>query len=156
MVSTAAAEVDPLYNASHSENIVALWGGTNDIATGASAASVYANIQTFGNDRKPAGWKVAIVSVLPRGSDPTFETTRQSVNASLRADFNVATSNPNVWLPHADITYADVLIDAGGNASIGAPGSQNGPYYISDHVHLNDVGYAIMGSLTASGLMAIE
>jgi len=153
MIGAAASQVDPLYNASHSQNVVILWGGTNDIDLGSSAATVYGKIVTYGTARHAAHpWKVGIMSILPRSSsNPNFETVRQALRTLLLADFTVATANPNAWLPGPGITYADAFYDVGNDPVIGQASDQLTTWYQPDHIHLSDGANGIV----ATGVQAM-
>jgi lysophospholipase L1-like esterase len=92
--------------------------------------------------------------MLPRTG---FETQRASLNALLRADFNVATSDPNVWLPAPGITYADVLIDVGNDANIGQAGQNTSlTYYDADQLHLNNTGYGVVAGYAVTAIRLIQ
>lgn len=157
MIGGAATNVDPKYNASHSKNIVILWGGSNDLANATGTpAQVYANIQTYGAARKAVGWQVVVVSALPRSAGSgTFEADRQTVRAFLLADFTVATSDPNIWKPGAGITYADVFMDIGNDPIIGQAGQNITGPYDTDHIHLLDAGYQLVGIQAVKAINAL-
>lgn len=143
MQSDAASQIDPMRRGNLRTVIV--WGGTNDLQGGASAATTYSRIVTYCQARKAAGWKVIVLSILPRQASSTFETDRQTVNASLLADFPTTTAFTNI---RRGGTYADVFVNVGADATIGAPGSQNNTtYYDADTIHLKNAGYAIVAAL---------
>lgn len=145
MVTNAAANVDPKYNPINDYTIViVLWGGTNDLGTGSrTPAQVFADLQTYGNARQAVGWKVVILSLLPRSAtSPTFEADRQTLKGLLLGDFTVPTGFTNIWTGGS---YADALVDLASDSVIGLPGSQsNLTYFNADQVHLTDAGYAIV------------
>lgn len=146
MITRAASVIDPYYSAADRKTMLIAWGGTNDIALGgASAATTYARIVTYGTARKAAGWRVIILSILPRsaaGTPATFEADRQTVNAALLADFPTATAHTNITSGGA---YADYLINIGADTTIGEAGDElNTTYYTADKVHLKNAGYAIV------------
>lgn len=120
------------------------WGGTNDLYFGASAATTYSRIVTYATARKAAGWRVIILSILPRSAGippPTFEADRQTVNAALLADFPTATAHTNITRGGA---YADFLINIGADTTIGEAGDELNTTYYADRVHLTNAGYAIV------------
>lgn len=63
MITTGTSVVDTLYQ-SGMDNIVVLWGGTNDLQSGQTPSEVYSNIQTYITNRHTAGWKVVLIPVL--------------------------------------------------------------------------------------------
>ena len=144
MQARAATTVDPYYSVASRRTLLIGWGGTKDLYFGASAATTYNNIKTYAAARKAAGWRVVILSILPRSAGtppPTFEADRQTVNAALLADFPTATAHTNITSGGA---YADYLINIGADTTIGEPGDQTNPTYYADLVHLTNAGYAIV------------
>lgn len=120
------------------------WGGTNDLYFGASAATTYSRIVTYATARKAAGWRVVILSILPRSgaaTPGTFEADRQTVNASLLADFPTATGQTRITSGGA---YADYFINIGADPTIGLAGQEANTTYYADLVHLTNAGYAIV------------
>lgn len=122
-------------------SVLVYWEITNDLANGASAATTYANVVSFCRSRRGAGFKVIVLTCLPRSTSPTFETNRLAVNANIVANWQ---------------TFADGLCDVGANATIGAAGSQNNTtYYNADKTHLTDAGYALVAGLVANSVNAL-
>lgn len=156
--SQMTGQVDPLIDASRDQNIIVAWGGTNDIYTlGTDPTTLYnaqkANLQT---QKDISGVKVVVLSMLPRGTSAPDEADRITFNGLLQADFNVATSDPNVWLPAPGVTYADVLVDVGRDPLIGLPGSQNNlSFYLNDKIHLRDHGYRFVANHVINAIASI-
>lgn len=144
METRAATTVDPYRSPINNRTMLIAWGGTNDLFFGASAATTYSRIVTYATARKAAGWRVVILSILPRSAGtppPTFEADRQTVNAALLADFPTATGQTRITSGGA---YADYLIDVGADPTIGCAGCQTNTTYYADLVHLTNAGYAIV------------
>lgn len=145
MIANAPTNVDPLRATGA---VVCLWGGTNDLFFGASAATTISRIKQYCTDRRNAGWggKIVVFTLLPRsdaGTPGTFETDRQTVNTELRNGANIG-------------VYWDVVVDVGGNATIGAPGANtNTTYYSTDLVHLIGAGQAIVKGLAEPAIAAL-
>lgn len=142
MISRAATRVDPFYRTAPqaAPQVVIIWGGTNNLT---NATTTYNNIKSYCTARQAVGWKCIILTILPRtqaGISPSFETLRQSVNASLRADFPTATAHANIY---TGASYADYLIDIGSDATIGVAGSELNTTYYLDKVHLANTGCAV-------------
>lgn len=119
-----------------------IWAGTNGIWLGGhSAATEYTNFQTYYAARKTAGWadaNITVITMLPRDTVPANEASRQTYNTSLR-NFCIANGCN--------------CADAGGDATIGAPGSQtNTTYYQVDQVHLTTAGQQIVANLVLAFL----
>lgn len=145
MQERAPTIVDPLLRPGVS-NILVAWEGTNDMAiAGGFATSVEAfnHLKTYCLARQAAGWKVIVLTVLPRSGlfiQPDFETNRQSLNALLRQH----------WREFAD-GFADVASDP----NIGCTGCDLSPFYAADHIHLLDAGNAIVAGYVKPSILAI-
>lgn len=140
MATNAATKVDPLYNTSASKNILSCWEGTNALQALQNPTTVYNDIVGYCQARRAAGWRVVIVTILPRtaaGTYAGFEADRQTVNAAIRANY---------------ATFADAIADVGADATIGAPGASNNVTYYSDKTHLTTAGYAIAATLIKNAI----
>lgn len=90
IVSGSAADFDPFlteHSAFTNHNAI-LMAGINDIAGGATAASVQSNISTYVSDRTTAGWDAVYVCTILPSTTLTAgeETVRNDVNAWIRAN----------------------------------------------------------------------
>jgi lysophospholipase L1-like esterase len=143
MISTAPTVVDPVYSASRLENFCAAWGGTNDIVNlGDSAATVFANLQTYINARLAVGWKVVVLTCIDRTG--INETTRAAYNALITSTYGGG-AVPGV-----------AVADVAANANIGANGAaSNLTYFMSDGIHLTTAGYAIVAPVVATAIESI-
>lgn len=86
------ANITGKLSASFTKNIVCIFAGTNDIAAGTAASTVYANLQTYTADIKSYATtnsinaKVVWWTILPRPDFSGAEQTQQGLlNASIRA-----------------------------------------------------------------------
>lgn len=121
-------------------NIVTLFSGTNDIAQGASAATVQSRIQSWCSARYAAGWnKVVVATILPRNV-VGFETVRITVNTWLRANY---------------LTFCDGLADVGGDAVIGNASNLGNTQYYSDGIHPTALGHTLMQPYFQTTLAAL-
>lgn len=156
LVAVGATQVDPLFDAQLTRNILHVWIGTNTIASApATVAAIFTALKAYLQARKTANptQKIVMVDCLPRGAAAQFETDRQAFNTLLLTDFSVATGNALVKLAGPGITYADMLVHIGGDATIGVAGSQNNAtYYQVDTIHLTKAGQAVVGGLVATAL----
>lgn len=144
MSADAASQIDPQYSEGARRTLLVAWSGTNDLYLGASAATTYSRIVAYATARKAKGWRVIILSVLPRSGFSTpgaFEASRQTVNATLLADFPTATGQTNIW---TGASYADYLVNVGADGTIGLVGQETNTTYYADLVHLTNAGYAIV------------
>jgi len=139
----APTAIDARWDAGSAPHVVVIWEITNDLKLGASRAAAYQNIVTYCRRRKAAGWKVIVLTVLPRtqvGLPATFEADRQAINAELRQHWR---------------DYADALVDVGANPTLGPDGSQANLTYYWDGIHLTDAGYAVVAGMVAPALEAV-
>jgi lysophospholipase L1-like esterase len=124
--------------------IAVLWEGTNSLYFGASTATTISDYSGWCTDVRAQGFKVVAVTVLPRsdgGTPASFETDRQTVNTSIRANWS---------------TYADALADVGADMTIGeALDSDNTTYYNGDKVHMIDAGYAIVAGIIEDAVTSL-
>lgn len=152
MASDAASQINPLFAPHLQKTLVVCWGGTNDLYFGASAAITYQRIVDYCRILRPVGWRIIVLSILPRsnvGTPAGFETSRQSVNNSLLADFSSSTIYTNVY---AGAPYADYLVHVGGDSTIGDSGDENNTTYYLDKVHLTSAGYAIVADYVRNAI----
>jgi lysophospholipase L1-like esterase len=134
MLSDVTTQVDVWHNSIRPREIVILWGGSNDIADGATAAAVENSIQTYCSGRKAAGFSVIACDILPRtGIGGGQETVRTTVNT---------------WLSTNYPSFADGFANLATNASLSNYNDTN--YFNADKTHLTTAGYAVVaGSVYA-------
>lgn len=126
--SERASYIDPLLSAGL-KNILVIWLGTNDLAGGTSAATLYSTWQSACAAAHTAGWKVVAATVVDRAN----------INETVRATYNTDLRNDTCW---------DALADVGGNAQIGCNGcTANATYFNSDQTHLTDAGQAVAAGI---------
>jgi lysophospholipase L1-like esterase len=138
MAADAATQVDPFFDAGHDRNVLVVWGGTNDMTLVASNPTAPFNaLKSYCLARRAVGWKVVVLTCLPRGTAGQFETDRQAFNAAILGD----------------ASFYDALADVGTNATIGEPGDQNNTtYYFGDKIHLTKAGHAIVAPMVAAAI----
>lgn len=154
--STQPALINPLYYPPQ-KKIVVVWAGTNDLYFGASASATYANIKALCQSFKTTGFTVIVLNILPRtnsGTPGTFETDRQTVNASLRSDFPTATGQ--TLITSGSPGYADYLVDVGNDPTIGQAGQTTNTTYYLDLVHLTSTGYGIVAGYVKNAIQLIS
>lgn len=139
MNTDAATQVDGVYSSAYDKRICLVWGGTNDLYFGASAATAYSRLTTYWAARRAAGWTVVAFTITPRsaGSPPAdFETQRANLNSSIRS---------------GSANY-DVLVDVAADSRLGDAGDETNTTYYLDLVHMTQAGYAIVAGLTYTAL----
>ena len=145
MAIAAPTRIDPLISSACPANVLCFWAGTNDLYIGgATATDTYNTIRDYCLARQTVGWRVVVLTILPRlgfGTPPAgFEADRQSVNASIRAN----------WA-----TFADALADVGDDATIGQAGDPSNTTYYDDLVHLKNAGYAIVAGIVEGAIATL-
>jgi lysophospholipase L1-like esterase len=136
------ATIDALYQ-SGKDNVLIVWGGTNDIYFGDSGPTAYNDLVTYCNARKSTGWTIILLNILSRS-----DTSTPSDFLDNRAVFNdLIDSN---WK-----SFADSYIDLTKDARIGLNGSEmDTTYFTSDRVHLNATGNQIIADYVATILLS--
>lgn len=112
--------------------VLVVWVGTNDLALGRSAAQVTADLWTYCDAARAAGWKVIVCTLIDRtdqgAGQATFNSNRATVNSNVTSQ----------WSSHADY-----LLDFAANANLGPNGAANNTtYFNADKVHLTALSYS--------------
>jgi lysophospholipase L1-like esterase len=146
MLDNAPIKVDPLYDIHLGQNVVVVWGGTNDIRHWLhSPEVVYSQLRQYCLERREKGFTVVAMTLLPRsdGTYPAdFEANRQAVNRKIRA----------TWPG-----FADAFVDVGADRLIGRPGCElNRGFFSGDRVHLNNSGLAVVAGLVGQLLRRLD
>lgn len=143
----APRTIDPLFAASRSKNIVVLLAGSNELVGGTSVEETFGRIVALCQTRRSAGFKVVMLTILPRtgllqkATKEDFETARQGLNASMRK--NMA-------------TFADALVDVAADPMIGAAGATASmEFYQSDGVHLTPKGHGIAAGIVKAAILTL-
>ena len=120
-------------------NVLIAWEGTNDLYFGASVAEAAAHLLEYRRRAEAAGWKVLLLTILPRASVPDpkrFETERLALNRALR----------RARVP---------LVDVGADPEMGSFAAVFRPvFYQPDRVHLSARGARRIASLVARALQS--
>lgn len=119
-------------------HVVVAWAGTNDLAAGDSAATALTGSLNITTPASVRGATVYYLNMLPRkdlgAGNAAFEASRTTYNAGLVATLG------------ATATVVDV-------ASL-LPDCEDLTYYLSDKVHLNDAGNAVVANAVAAAIEA--
>jgi len=128
--ATAPLDVDGAFNANQ-DNVLVLQSGSNDIyVNGTSAAALLAQVKNYCLQRKSLGYKIVVLTVLPRGSDSNANLIRLAFNALV-----VAEPLGVFWDAVADIAALPELQNGAQNSTT---------YYNADTIHLNDAGHSLV------------
>jgi lysophospholipase L1-like esterase len=147
MEARAAVSVDPLIRPGV-RNILVVWEGSNHMALAGGFASpedAYLHLKQYCLARRAAGWKVIILTVLPRSglgvfSADWFEERRGLLNGLIGANWQ---------------SFADGFANVGNEITIGQPGDQFGPLFADDHTHLKDAGYVVPANYVRVAILAL-
>lgn len=83
MLANAPASVDTRFNPAIANNIVVIWGGSNDIANAHQPVDVYANMVSYVAARHAKGWKVIVVTMIARVG---WDQKKNALNALIIAN----------------------------------------------------------------------
>lgn len=122
---------------------------SNTIAVGVSGATAYAQLKAYTEAATAVGFEVYLATVSSNLSP--FNTNRDDLNTLLREHFTIPTDNPYVFKPRPDVTWGVKLHDKAANPFIGTGSGYSLTYWLSDQVHLNDVGYDVWAAMIRAG-----
>ena len=116
-------------------DIVVLFAGTNDIALGTSAATVYANLTTIIDSLQAEGFEVFVCTLIDRNDlGSGFDTTRAALNT----------------LINSNTAGADGVIDLFADSRLSD--ASNSTYFQADALHLKSAGNAVIAELIEAAL----
>ncbi len=146
MLSNAPAKVDPLHRSYLGQNVVVIWGGTNDMRHWAHPPeAVYSRLREYCLQRRAAGYAVVVLTMLPRTDGaypPNLEADRQTFNRLIRA----------TWPG-----FADALVDMGTDPLVGLQGCElDARLFSPDRVHLNNTGLSVVAGRVGQVLRVLD
>lgn len=136
----ASAKVDSLF-VPNQKSVVVIFAGTNDLANiGQTVDQTYPRLVQYIRDRKTVGWKVIVVTMLPR-TPGIPDSQRQEFNGRIYAEWP---------------RYADQIADVAADPRIGCANcNHNTVYYSADTIHPNNVGEQIIAEDVAKAYYAL-
>jgi hypothetical protein len=135
MLEEGPAEVDARFEPEADLNVCLVLAGGGDFRAGVTAAFMYTSLRSYCKERRAAGFRVLVLTVLPCHRTDTFEVTRLAFNAMLRDGWD---------------DFAHGLVDIGADSRIGDTGDEyDAQFYLTDQLHLTAAGNAVMASLAA-------
>jgi lysophospholipase L1-like esterase len=135
---TAEATTDTYLPASPRRGILCVMVGVNDlVAFGMSTSTFLTKLADYLDDRRTAGWKVIVCTLLPDTEavaiSTGYEAKRQTVNTEI--------------LTWAGV-HADAVADTGNDPIMGDPATcSDTTYYLSDLVHPTLVGHQLIADV---------
>lgn len=129
------------YDLSYKRNILAIWGGINDLMwSESSPAQILSLLQTYWQNARNAGFKVLAFTITP------------SSYAGIAADFESRRQNLNTLIRLSGANY-DALADLAADSRIGQAGDElNQAYFYTDRCHLVDSGFEIVASIAEAAI----
>lgn len=143
MIADQATQVLSNYRAGLGNHIVVVWGGINDAAGGANAATIHGRIQTYCQAARAAGFRVVVCTEIDGQSAGLnavawHGTIWPALNTLIRANY---------------ASYADGLADLGANASL--QDATDGTFFEADAVHPNATGIQVVKGVVATAVAGI-
>jgi len=118
MLANAPSHVDSIYNTNYLRNVVVLWGGQNDLATGRTPAQIYSDMQSYCNARHAVSSTFFCVVATMPAFNPSFDAGKNTFNNLLLANHS----------------WADALVDFTGTP-LGCDGCSSNPTYYMPNAH---------------------
>ena len=144
MSADATTDIDPLYEAENTKNVLVAWEGTNHVYFNATASAAITALFNYCTARRAAGFKVVLLTLLPRGDFPgssTLPDPKEENHEDRRAVVNM-------WIRQTWDSCADALADVAADERIGLDGCEDDTtYYMADKVHMKSAGYAIIADI---------
>jgi hypothetical protein len=136
MITLAPAQVDPLLVIpSQFSDVLSMLGGHNDLANGASAATVYSRISTYFTGRSARWLKVGFtIGASQYLIDHGEEAERLALNVLIRADHS----------------YCNVFVDYAADPIFQNPA--NTTYYQADGIHYTVTGNLVLAQLVQTAI----
>lgn len=148
VIPAATTYIDPLYDSTKT-NIIVVWEGGNDLQIYGNVTDAYNRLVQFCTDRRAAGFKVLIVTLIKweyyYGATTSFgdtwaqfETKRLALNQELRDNW------PD---------FADGICDIALDSRFQNPADTT---YYHDGIHLNGTGRGVVAGLISSALQSMS
>lgn len=136
-------EVDPLYRPQRAVNVVVVWAGANDLASGYDAREIFDNARAYCEARRRVGFTVVTLTMYPAEPvwmDQGFEMERREYNELLRTHWP---------------EFADALVDVAADERIGDRSPASREDYFLDVLHLNEDGYKVIADCVVRTLRTL-
>ena len=145
MIGEAPQKIDPLFDPHLKQNVLIIFGGTNDLGGGhKSAQTAYGDLISYCRARHAAHpWRILVVTppvaAYPKVYPPDFDAQMVQYDALIRRNWR---------------SFAEGIVDVASDFRLGAPGAEHNPvYFTGDFTHLTDAGYAIVGQDAAAAVL---
>lgn len=144
MSTDAAVQIDTLYNPAV-KNILIVWEVTNDIGFTQSVSGAVSRMTSYCNARRAVGWKVVLLTCIPRGG--------LSVSGQTQPSYDNDLITANTSLIAGEGVFADKVIDLRSDSRL----SFVNPIYYreGDVTHLNQEGYRIVVEMIMQKILTL-
>lgn len=142
MLARAPTQIDPLLDRKFDLNVVVAWEGTNQLKLGSSRDDAYQALVQYCQARRAAGFRVIILTILPRSNNDvpdSFAASRDYVNHALRENWQ---------------TFADGLVDVAADSRFNDVTDPT--YYLDDGIHLNEFAYRIIAEKVVVAILGLR
>lgn len=141
MIAEAPERVDTHYDQTADADICVVMAGGGDLSSGADPQTVIDGLRTYCAARRAAGFRVVVLTLLPRSTPAGFDAVRAVYNAMLLEQWP---------------TFADGIADVTADPRIGVDGANLDPVYYLDQIHPTSAGYAVMAAAVAPALEGVD
>jgi len=139
-----SAEIDECRRTEASSDVVVVWGGINDLASGgATVEEVVSRLSTYGDGRRMLGFQVVALTII----------AADEANPVIDAEFDAQRNAVNAWLRENWDEHFDALADVAADARLSDPTDVE--YFHSDGVHLVAGGAAVVAEIVAQTLQTL-
>ena len=146
-LTARATELDTAFPSRSMTKILSVLVGANDLWLAADTATWLSNLQTYVANRRAAGWKVAVCTVLAKG---TVQSSSYVLHNSRRATVNTAL---RTWV---GLGYCDALVDFAADAVMGTDAAANDlGIWNADGLHPNAAGQVLLEAILRPVIDAI-
>lgn len=121
------------YDKNTDQNIIVLWGGTNDLYYGGNAEKTYEGIKNLTQKYKEQGWKVIVATAIQRGD--ANEATEDGERVKLN---NLIRQSTGLWDKTVDLASLPEFLDT--NNAV----QNNTSIYMPDKTHLTAKGSGLI------------
>lgn len=144
MATAYPSIVAPQLSTARAKNILLVDGPSNSVAFGSlTAAQVLTALYSYCDTARADGWKVVIVSMLPR--------TDAGIRGSTEADR--VTVNTDIAANHA--SHSDAYADVASIAGMSTTTDTTGVNFQSDHVHPSVAGHALIEAVVRTAVLSL-
>lgn len=143
-ISRAATGIDAAYSSDFgTRQVCVVFGGVNDGRAGVSAATIWANLQTYCTARRARGYKVLLCT----------EIDAQDANANANNWHSTVYPALNTLIRAGYASVADDLADLGADSRL--QDATNTTYFNADKLHPNATGSAVIGAIVKPKLLGL-